>query len=527
MSYVLHIWNQPRPASLAEAAEVAFGSRSDIVGQEPAFLTLVTRLTHRYPCITTLPDDQGVWSDGPLDGITEERVLVLGIAQDHEQVVEFVALTAGELGLSVFDMQEGKAYLPDGIVLDADRPDSTAGARSDGGDVNEFTIREAVLAGLLRILGDHGFTRHGSGQKERLRMAIPGGHVEVLVHVIPRGSLYEVFLTLPVRLDHVVEIVLASRLADRNGLDDDQACHNIDFYEDKQERYPSPHKYEISSPDQLRAVIVDMCQKMAQIGIPKIAQCKNLRSFDRFLNGGTELVDSSYGLAYNVTIAKLAGNPDYRRIARRGLGKEWAEESLAEGTDMPVELARLLDYLDTYDLDNPPPPLFNPMRDLRGFVRQYDGSMVQYLRCIPSAPSDPFPSDDNRVLRDSLLNAVEDIPLADYPDVLVRDMFLAMAQSDRLELDDLAQLDGAWYLWLVATELLRRTGVDGLALVVENVALYTVEYKLCNLPSDFAATLAAQCHSRAADPRFAQHAAAYSVFGESFAQLAVTPHGSD
>jgi len=530
MSYVLHIWNQPRPASLAEAAEVAFGSRSDIVGQEPAFLTLATRLTHRYPCITTLPDDEGVWSDGPLNGITEERVLVLGIAHDHEQVVEFVARTAGELGLCVFDMQEGKAYLPDGIVLDADRPDSTAGARSDGGDVNEFTIREAVLAGLLGLLGDHGFTRHGSGQKERLRMAIPGGHVEVLVHVVPTASQYEVFLTLPVRLDQVVEIVLASRLAARDG-HDDKACHNIDFYEDEQERYPSPHRYEIGSRDQLRAVIIDMCKKMAQIGIPKITQCMDLRGFDRFLNGGTDLVDSSYGLAYNVTIAKLAGNPDYRRIAHRGLGADWVEEGLAEGNNMPVELARLLDYLDTYDLGNPPPPLFNPMHDLRGFVRQYDGSMVQYLRCIPSAPSDPYPSDDNRVLRDSLLSAVEDIPLADYPDVLVRDMFLAMAQSDRLELDDLAHLDGTWYLWLVATELLRRTGVDGLALVVENVALNTVQ-KLCYLPSDFvpsdfAATLAAQCHSRAADPRFAQHAAAYSVFGRSFAERAGTPHGSD
>jgi len=521
MIYLLHIWNQPRPATLRQAFDMALRRDGDIVGQEPAFLTLAARLTQRYSCITTLTYENGVWSHGQLDGKTEKRTLMLGITQDHERVVEFIKLTAAELGLCVFDMKEERAYLADGTMLDADRPTEVA---PDGNAVDESTIREAVLAGLLRLLGAYGFTRHGSGQTERLHMAIPGGHVEVQVEVIPEGSLYDVFLTLPVRLDHVVEIVLASRLEDRN---DEKACHNIDFYEDKQERYPSAHHYEIGTRDQLCAVIVDMCQKMAQIGIPKIAQCMDLRSFDRFLNGGTDLVYCSYGLAYNVTIAKLAGNPDYRGIAHRVLEAKSAGYGLAGVYHMPVEIARLLDYLSTYDLANPPPPLFNPVDDLRGFVRRYDGSMVQYLRCIPSAPSDPNPWDENRVVRDSLLRAVEAIPLADYPDVLVCDMFLAMAQSDRLQLDDLAQLDGAWYLWLMATELMRRTGVDGLAMVVENVALNTVRKKLCYLPPDFAATLAARCHSRAADPCFAQHAAAYSVFGRSFAQRAAKPHWAD
>ena len=98
MSYILHIWNQPRPRNWAEVADLAFGRGSDIVGQEPAFLTLAARLTQRYPCITTLPDEHAVWSDGPLDGITEERALVLGIARDHESGLDFLGRRRGELG---------------------------------------------------------------------------------------------------------------------------------------------------------------------------------------------------------------------------------------------------------------------------------------------------------------------------------------------------------------------------------------------------------------------------------------------
>ncbi len=514
MSYVLHIWNQPRPASLEEAANVAFGRGSDIVGQEPAFLTLAKRLTQRYPCISTLPSDQGVWSDGPLDGKTDERALVLGIANDHEQVLAFVARTATELGLCVFDMQEVKAHLPGGIVLDADRPVHAAATSSSSEAVNGFTIREAVLAGLLRVLGEYGFTRQGSGERERLRVEFPGGRVEVEVHIIPDAPVYQVFLGMPIRLDHVVEIVHASRLEPRDRLDV-AACHVIYFNEHDEIK----KNYEIDSRDQLCAMVVDMCQQMAQIGIPTLAQCMDLRSFDRFLNSGIGLGRyrvSGFCLAYKVTIAKLAGNPDYEGIARRGLELLQAELPAAYHDTM-VEIARLVDYLDTYDLANPPPPLLNPMDDLRSFVRGYDGSMVQYLCCIPSEPLASHPSDGNRRLRYGLMHVIKDIPLADYPDALVRDMFLAMAQSDRLKLGI------EWDLWRVAAELMQRTTIDGLALVVENVALETLRDNLRQLPMDVAATVATRCHSRAADPRFAQHAAAYSAFGRRFEQRAVTP----
>ena len=52
MSYVVHVWESPCPASLDEASHIAFDLGEDVVGQNPGFLVLAGRLTARFPCIT-------------------------------------------------------------------------------------------------------------------------------------------------------------------------------------------------------------------------------------------------------------------------------------------------------------------------------------------------------------------------------------------------------------------------------------------------------------------------------------------
>ncbi|NHZ64366.1 hypothetical protein [Massilia genomosp. 1] len=115
MSYVIHVWESPRPASFEEAAHIAFDLAEEVVGQNPRFLILAARLTARFPCITRAPG--GVWSDGPLDGKTGERVYVLGISHSHAEVFAHIVECAARLGLTVFDMQAARAYLPSGRML--------------------------------------------------------------------------------------------------------------------------------------------------------------------------------------------------------------------------------------------------------------------------------------------------------------------------------------------------------------------------------------------------------------------------
>jgi hypothetical protein len=118
MSYNVAILRSPVPEDDAAAwkamHEVAEARPQGEVPQ--VFHQLIDRLTARYPCICDLPDDQvddGAWSDGPLRNNATHAITVLGIASPRvEEVQPFVVQTANELGLVVFDEQEGKIYRP-------------------------------------------------------------------------------------------------------------------------------------------------------------------------------------------------------------------------------------------------------------------------------------------------------------------------------------------------------------------------------------------------------------------------------
>ncbi len=122
MSYVVHFWAMSIPRTIEEAVRF-HGELSAQAGiQNPAFIELAAALTARHPCITTLDeeDESGVWSDGPLNGLTRSKVYSVGILSDHIDAVQpFVVETATSLRLVVFDEQQGCAYLPGGNVVDA------------------------------------------------------------------------------------------------------------------------------------------------------------------------------------------------------------------------------------------------------------------------------------------------------------------------------------------------------------------------------------------------------------------------
>lgn len=118
MSFVLHLWQRPIPETAEAAAEFVFEAPRVKPSDSAVFVELAKRLTARYPCITTLEADEGVWTDGPPDGQCEEHIYVIGIVSEHvAEVVPFVVATANELGLTVYDMQDGIAYPPSGSVL--------------------------------------------------------------------------------------------------------------------------------------------------------------------------------------------------------------------------------------------------------------------------------------------------------------------------------------------------------------------------------------------------------------------------
>lgn len=115
MSYTVTVVVPPVPSKDAEAWD-SVKELADLKGARPQVLqALHDRLVARFPCISTLRDDQvddGVWADGPLIDDFGHRTAVLGVSTRLNEVLPFVVKTATDLDLVVFDPQEGKIHRP-------------------------------------------------------------------------------------------------------------------------------------------------------------------------------------------------------------------------------------------------------------------------------------------------------------------------------------------------------------------------------------------------------------------------------
>ncbi len=164
MSYVLHLWEHPEPASVAEADRIQTRLSAERSAQNPRFVELARQLTSRYPCITVQDDEDGevAWSDGPLDGRSDSPVYVLGLqAGMLGEVHPFVVSSANALGLIVYDMQAAEAYLPGGRVLTLPGRTAVNWAPADTADSEELgskkQVRDLIFDFLKPVMEAHGF----------------------------------------------------------------------------------------------------------------------------------------------------------------------------------------------------------------------------------------------------------------------------------------------------------------------------------------------------------------------------------
>lgn len=173
MSYTLQIWESPFPTNVQEAdaicdqllEEEESGKKGP---QNPKFIALAKQLTHRYPCITQLTGnepvgyEEGVWSEGPLNGITQAPIYGIGIVTSFlEEVVPFVQKTANALGLIVYDPQTADTYLPSGVVLIVELPLMTLAqkvAEIDPDAIEDDAHFQRIAIDCLKpMLASHGF----------------------------------------------------------------------------------------------------------------------------------------------------------------------------------------------------------------------------------------------------------------------------------------------------------------------------------------------------------------------------------
>jgi hypothetical protein len=114
MSYNVAVVIPPIPLDDAEAW-AALDERIEQEGARPdIFRELHGRLTARYPCMCSVPEDEiddTVWSDGPLINNFLHRAAVLGMSYSRvDEVLPFLIETANELDLAVFDWATETIY---------------------------------------------------------------------------------------------------------------------------------------------------------------------------------------------------------------------------------------------------------------------------------------------------------------------------------------------------------------------------------------------------------------------------------
>jgi hypothetical protein len=161
VSQSLHFWTFPLPRTAAEAQQIHERLSAETRKHNVIFRRLATQFTERYPCITTLDadDSRAVWSDGPLDGVTDNAVFSVGIRTEHlAEVIPFVVEVATSLGLVTHEPLNGTTWLPGGLVLegDASRVGQHLGLDLRG-PLDKALITRTVNDALHPLLAELGF----------------------------------------------------------------------------------------------------------------------------------------------------------------------------------------------------------------------------------------------------------------------------------------------------------------------------------------------------------------------------------
>jgi hypothetical protein len=120
MSYVIHLWEEAAPASLQDADQLHDRLSDMPAPPNPKFAQLAHSLSQRFPAeVGGRGDAEANWVELPLDGYHRTRVYSLGLSGEGiTRLLPALVTQATALGLTVYDEQAGRAYLPGGVVLD-------------------------------------------------------------------------------------------------------------------------------------------------------------------------------------------------------------------------------------------------------------------------------------------------------------------------------------------------------------------------------------------------------------------------
>lgn len=318
MPHSLHVWEFPLPATVSEAAAAALDMGNEVVGQNPGFIVLARRLASRYPDARLAPG-ASVWGERALDGVTDRRAWQIAVVRERARVIPFVARQANLLGLCVFDMQLGMAWLPDGTVLKV----SPTMRRRLAGPVRQTRLsRSDVTQELWRmtrgLFAPLGYVFEADGEAPCYRLALPDGWIRVLPLVWDHAPGFRLSFQFEIR--HAGSAALAARFHDIRPELQHQVSSAVIHLRDI-----NPGKeYHVDAHGLLRFYLeLDELETLFRDRVlPLLEQCRTVAGLERHVNRAGRVRaagDPGAHYAQDVAMAWLVGRKDWADIGARCL----------------------------------------------------------------------------------------------------------------------------------------------------------------------------------------------------------------
>lgn len=337
------------------------------IGQNPKFLEFAKRLTSRYPCVMApnsevLPQSMAAWTDGPLDGVTDEAVYGIGLEIELiDEVRPFVINTAISLGLCVGDEQAGEYFLANDAVLSIDaelRRRAAAKAVAAGIQPKvKFPSREelteSIIADIGPLLEHNGFVRTPEDDAKggiyivtAYAKTTPTGWHRLEITAASDGQKICKF-----HMDwtswHKASSDLRNRIKYDGNVPEDAAAFSLCLM--RQHRWiddsdgvltpdgpdGSERKYFVPSRDDVSRCTRHMVIQIEKRLLPMIAAFEDLHALDRLLNSDPVTASPFFQRyesgAHHLAVACLANNPRLEELCAEFSEKTQAETMFMEG----------------------------------------------------------------------------------------------------------------------------------------------------------------------------------------------------
>jgi hypothetical protein len=313
MSYVVHLWESPVPATLQEADRTHTALSRERVPQQPKFLQLAERLNRRFPTSASGgddDDDDGVWTDVTLTGRSERPVFSLGIRSAAiERVLPVVVETARAIGLVVYDDAAGSIHLPSGHTIGTPLPQRSA---APSGLESGAHVRRTMIAGLSPLLEPLGFKR--AYRDTELQRRFPQVIQGVQADASDRGRYFEVNWWFS------IELRLPPHMKDWSWFKQSGFLIHVDALarrEQVETTVGAPHqRLKVADALELQQAVNEARGICARFVVPFFSACTDFRSLHHIANELPPEQRPFSQLLTRLLVARIIGPVEYERALK-------------------------------------------------------------------------------------------------------------------------------------------------------------------------------------------------------------------